>query len=298
MLTPRGRAEAECPPQPARLASCLEVRERRRRALATRKERVSVTPTSGKGALAAEESETLDPLPSLSDANFNRVGLMPQRDQIRAPGRGPLWLCLCPLSPLASLPPGHPAHIHPTPFSPQSSLTRNSLFGSSYSFTQRLKKIIIIINKKYAICSKLPDFFGSQADTGASRSPKATCLLVLTASAPHRPPRPASGEWTVRASASPHTGRCPSVRATEHLSGEWTRPGREETLSVRHVWGPEDFDSNNSGDAAGSSRGSRGPRPSVCSEAGEGASSLTPSAPCKRGVSSVPRCPRPPRIAQ
>lgn len=139
-LTPGGRAEAECPPQPARLASCLEVHECRRRALATRNEPVSVTPTSGKGALAAEESETLDPLPSLSDANFNRVGLMPQRDQIWAPGRGPLWLCLCPPSPLASLPPGHPAHVHPTPFSPQSSLTRNSLFGSSYSFTQQLKK--------------------------------------------------------------------------------------------------------------------------------------------------------------
>lgn len=119
-LTPGGRAEAECPPQPARLASCLEVHERRRRALATRNEPISVTPTSGKGALTAEESETLDPLPSLSDANFNRVGLMPQRDQIWAPGRGPLWLCLCPLLPLFLLDTQLTSTPHPSPHNPVS----------------------------------------------------------------------------------------------------------------------------------------------------------------------------------
>lgn len=113
------------------------------------------------------------------------------------------------------------------------------------------------------------------------RRPRACWSSRPPLPAAHRGQRLASGQF--RRLLLLTLAAAPLYWVTEHLSREWTRPGREETLSVRHVWGPEDFDSNNGGDAAGSSRGSHGPPPSVCSEAGEGA-----SAPCERGVSSVP----------
>lgn len=88
------------------------------------------------------------------------------------------------------------------------------------------------------------------------------------------------GEWTVRALLLLTLTAALLHWAAEHLSREWTRPGREETLRVRpcpprHMWGLEGFDSNNKCDVAGSSRGLDDPPPSVCSQSGKGATPYT-----------------------